>query len=109
MIDQQQTLAQLIKWCKAHYGAEASMHGVCIHYLQPRDVWCGHRMTMHVIPLRPPLTPYSHHPSPNPGEALTAWIHIKVIRTFVEAVLRYGLPVDYTTVITRYGHVGRER
>lgn len=21
MIDQQQTLAQLIKWCKAHYGA----------------------------------------------------------------------------------------
>ena len=35
------------------------------------------------------------------GEAMTAWMHIKVIRTFVEAVLRYGLPVDYTTVITR--------
>lgn len=58
VIDQQQTLAQLIKWCKAHY-----------------------------------------------GEAMTAWMHIKVIRTFVEAVLRYGLPVDYTTVITRYACV----
>ncbi len=32
---------------------------------------------------------------------MTAWMHVKVIRTFVEAVLRYGLPVDYTTVITR--------
>lgn len=33
------------------------------------------------------------------GEAMTAWMHVKVIKTFVEAVLRYGLPVDYLTVI----------
>lgn len=36
-------------------------------------------------------------------------MHIKVIRTFVEAVLRYGLPVDYTTVITRYARTCGER
>lgn len=53
-VELQQTLAQLTKWCKAHY-----------------------------------------------GEAVTAWMHIKMIRTFVEAVLRYGLPVDYTTIIFR--------
>merc|ERR1740130_1342420 len=33
------------------------------------------------------------------GEAFTAWIHIKAIRAFVESVLRYGLPVNYTSVI----------
>jgi len=33
------------------------------------------------------------------GEAMTAWMHVKIIKTFVEAVLRYGLPVDYLTVI----------
>jgi len=29
------------------------------------------------------------------SDAFIAWIHIKAIRTFVEAVLRYGLPVNY--------------
>ena len=29
------------------------------------------------------------------GEAFIAWIHVKAIRTFVEAVLLYGLPVDF--------------
>ncbi|KAM3568373.1 hypothetical protein VYU27_009503, partial [Nannochloropsis oceanica] len=53
-IDSQQMLAQLIKWCKAHY-----------------------------------------------GEAMTAWMHVKIIRAFVEAVLRFGLPVDFLTAITR--------
>merc|ERR1711920_968158 len=33
------------------------------------------------------------------GEAFVAWIHIKVIRVFVESVLRYGLPVDFTAVL----------
>jgi V-type H+-transporting ATPase subunit C len=32
------------------------------------------------------------------GDAFVAWMHIKVIRVFVEAVLRYGLPVDFTAV-----------
>lgn len=33
----------------------------------------------------------------NFGEVYSAWIHLKVLRAFVESVLRYGLPVDYTT------------
>jgi len=33
------------------------------------------------------------------GEAFVAWIHMKVIRVFVESVLRYGLPVDFTAVL----------
>lgn len=35
------------------------------------------------------------------GEAVTAWMHIKIIRLFVEAVLRYGLPPKYTAVVFR--------
>lgn len=30
------------------------------------------------------------------GEVYSAWIHLKVIQAFVESVLRYGLPVDFT-------------
>jgi V-type H+-transporting ATPase subunit C len=33
------------------------------------------------------------------GEAFVAWMHIKVIRAFIESVLRYGLPVDFTAVL----------
>jgi V-type H+-transporting ATPase subunit C len=33
------------------------------------------------------------------GDSFVAWMHIKVIRVFVEAVLRYGLPVDFTAVL----------
>lgn len=33
------------------------------------------------------------------GDAYVAWMHIKVIRVFVESVLRYGLPVDFTSVL----------
>jgi len=33
------------------------------------------------------------------GEAFVAWMHIKVIIVFVESVLRYGLPVDFTAVL----------
>lgn len=35
----------------------------------------------------------------NFSEAFTAWIHIKVLRVFVESVLRYGLPVNFQTVL----------
>jgi V-ATPase subunit C len=28
-----------------------------------------------------------------------AWIHIKLIRGFVESVLRYGLPIDFSTYL----------
>lgn len=33
------------------------------------------------------------------GEAFVALTHIKAIRAFVESVLRYGLPPDFTTVL----------
>lgn len=32
------------------------------------------------------------------GEVFAGWIHLKVIRGFVESVLRYGLPVDFLSV-----------
>mmetsp|Transcript_2387 Transcript_2387/g.4466 ORF Transcript_2387/g.4466 Transcript_2387/m.4466 type:complete len:425 (-) Transcript_2387:174-1448(-) len=42
------------------------------------------------------------------GEAFVAWMHIKVIRVFVESVLRYGLPVDFTAVLYKMT-VGKEK
>lgn len=42
------------------------------------------------------------------GEAFVAWMHIKVIRVFVESVLRYGLPVDFTAVLYKVA-VGKEQ
>ncbi|GMH79190.1 hypothetical protein TrVE_jg13366 [Triparma verrucosa] len=33
------------------------------------------------------------------GEAFTSWVHLKVIRVFIESVLRYGLPVNSTTCV----------
>ena len=35
------------------------------------------------------------------GEALAAWLHVKAVRVFVEAVLRFGLPVSYTASLWR--------
>lgn len=32
------------------------------------------------------------------GEVYAGWIHLKVIKAFVESVLRYGLPVDFLSV-----------
>ncbi|KAJ8602002.1 hypothetical protein CTAYLR_002752 [Chrysophaeum taylorii] len=33
------------------------------------------------------------------SETFVAWMHLKVIRAFVESVLRYGLPVDFITAL----------
>eukprot|EP01084_Bolivina_argentea_P193415 331828_1 len=33
------------------------------------------------------------------GETLGAWLHLKVVSVFVESVLRYGLPIDFTTFL----------
>lgn len=41
------------------------------------------------------------------GDAFVAWTHIKVIRVFVESVLRYGLPVDFTAVLYKV-HPGKD-
>jgi V-type H+-transporting ATPase subunit C len=35
------------------------------------------------------------------GEAFIAWMHIKTIRVFVEAVLLYGLPVDFAAFLIK--------
>jgi len=35
----------------------------------------------------------------NFSEAFSAWVHLKAIRIFVESVLRFGLPRDYTFLI----------
>jgi len=32
------------------------------------------------------------------GEVYSGWIHLKVIRGFVESVLRYGLPVNFVSI-----------
>lgn len=41
------------------------------------------------------------------GDAFVAWMHIKAIRVFVESVLRYGLPVDFTSVLYKV-HTGKD-
>ncbi|DBA01779.1 TPA: hypothetical protein N0F65_010189 [Lagenidium giganteum] len=38
------------------------------------------------------------------GETFIAWMHIKMIRVFVESVLRYGLPVNFVVVMYRPHH-----
>ncbi|TRZ02648.1 hypothetical protein DNTS_024389 [Danionella cerebrum] len=35
----------------------------------------------------------------NLSEIFVAWVHIKVLRTFIESVLRYGLPVNFQTLL----------
>jgi V-type H+-transporting ATPase subunit C len=32
------------------------------------------------------------------GEVYSGWVHLKVIRGFIESVLRYGLPLDFLPV-----------
>lgn len=33
------------------------------------------------------------------GEAFSAWMHVKTVKCFVESVMRYGLPIDFSTFI----------
>jgi len=35
------------------------------------------------------------------GEAFSAWVHVKVIRAFVESVLRYGLPPNFVLAVLK--------
>ncbi|KAI9922215.1 hypothetical protein PsorP6_000220 [Peronosclerospora sorghi] len=42
------------------------------------------------------------------GETFIAWMHIKIIRVFVESVLRYGLPVNFIVVMYK-PHPGKEK
>lgn len=35
----------------------------------------------------------------NFSEAVTAWVHVKALRVFVESVLRYGLPVNFQAML----------
>jgi len=42
------------------------------------------------------------------GECFGAWVHLKIIRVFVESVLRYGLPVNVTTAVFKV-NAGKEK
>lgn len=35
------------------------------------------------------------------SESVMVWMHVLTLRVFVEAVLRYGLPLDYLTVLIK--------
>jgi V-type H+-transporting ATPase subunit C len=35
------------------------------------------------------------------GEGVMVWLHVLTLRVFVEAVLRYGLPLDYVSAIIK--------
>lgn len=37
------------------------------------------------------------------SEAVMVWMHVLVLRVFVETVLRYGLPLDFVSVLIRVG------
>ncbi len=37
------------------------------------------------------------------SDAMVAWVHVKAIRTFVEAVLRYGVPPNFGAYLIRIG------
>lgn len=39
--------------------------------------------------------------STNFSEAFQVLVHLKVVRLFVESVLRYGLPANYTGVVIK--------
>lgn len=42
------------------------------------------------------------------GDAFSSWIHIKAIRVFVESVLRYGLPVNFSAAVVKVIKSGNE-
>ena len=39
------------------------------------------------------------------SEAVMVWVHVLVLRVFVETVLRYGLPLDFVCALVRVSHV----
>eukprot|EP01087_Luapelamoeba_hula_P011958 TRINITY_DN3324_c0_g1_i1.p1 TRINITY_DN3324_c0_g1~~TRINITY_DN3324_c0_g1_i1.p1 ORF type:complete len:401 (-),score=100.13 TRINITY_DN3324_c0_g1_i1:72-1274(-) len=39
----------------------------------------------------------------NFGEAFMAWTHLKAVRVYVETILRYGLPTDFTAILLEPG------
>ncbi|KAG6947555.1 hypothetical protein JG687_00016028 [Phytophthora cactorum] len=42
------------------------------------------------------------------GETFIAWMHIKMVRVFVESVLRYGLPVNFVVAMYK-PHSGKDK
>ena len=43
------------------------------------------------------------------GEVVSSWIHVVVVRLFVESILRYGLPPAFQAVIMRPKRTTREK
>lgn len=40
------------------------------------------------------------------SEGVMCLVHVLVLRVFVETVLRYGLPLDYVSVLVKVSHIG---
>ena len=38
------------------------------------------------------------------SESVMCWVHVIVLRVFVETVLRYGLPLDFTATVIKVCH-----
>jgi V-type H+-transporting ATPase subunit C len=45
----------------------------------------------------------------NFDEAFACWVHLKVVRTFIESVLRFGLPAEYTAAVIEPGKTGEAK
>lgn len=41
------------------------------------------------------------------SESVMIWVHVLTLRVFVEAVLRYGLPLDYATALIKVCYIMR--
>jgi V-type H+-transporting ATPase subunit C len=37
----------------------------------------------------------------NFSETYASWMHLKVLRMFIESILRYGLPPDFQTILVK--------
>src|SRR3979490_772160 len=45
----------------------------------------------------------------NFSEVFSSWVHLKALRIFVESVLRYGLPPDFTAAVIEVGLYAKSR
>lgn len=43
------------------------------------------------------------------SDILSAWLHIKTLRVFVESVLRYGLPANFQSFLLRFNNASDEK
>lgn len=70
-----------------------------------KELWVSKIMVtgqpLHLIPSNLPQTELLRLSRTNFSEAFQLLVHLKVIRLFVESVLRYGLPATYTGIAVK--------